>query len=137
MPETAKTPTEKVRELQRKLWVCAKRCETRRFHALYDRIYRSDVLWEAWQRVKANRGAAGIDQQTLAMIEETGEARFVLDIQQQLQAQTYRPRPVRRVLIPKPDGRQRPLGIATIRDRVVQMAVVLVVEPILEADMEP
>jgi len=140
MPQGQSLPAarpDKVLQLQRKLFLAAKRSETRRFHALYDRITRSDVLWEAWLRVKANRGAAGIDQQTLADIEETGEARFILELQQQLQRSRYRPQPVKRVLIPKADGRQRPLGIPTIRDRVVQMATKLVIEPVFEADFEP
>ena len=76
MPETANTPNEKVRELQRKLYVCAKRSRTRRFHALYDRIYRSDVLWEAWRRVRSNGGAAGVDAETIQAIEQSGWRSF-------------------------------------------------------------
>jgi len=127
----------KVRELQRKLWTCAKRSQTRRFHALYDRIYRSDVLWEAWRRVRSNRGAAGVDQQTLRTIEERGIIPFLDGIQADLQAGRYRPQPVRRRYIPKGDGKQRPLGIPTVRDRVVQMATKIVIEPIFEADFLP
>ena len=114
MPETAKTPKEKVRQLQRKLWVCAKRSKTRRFHALYDRIYRSDVLWEAWRRVRSNGGAAGVDTETIRAIEQSGVERFLAEIQAALRAGRYRPSPVKRRYIPKADGKQRPLGIPTV-----------------------
>ena len=134
MPETAKILVDKVRELQRKLWVCAKQSKTRRFHALYDRIYRSDVLWRAWTRVRSNGGAAGVDQVTLRSIEERGVTQFLEGIQADLKAGRYRPSPVMRRWIPKADGKQRPLGIPTVRDRVVQMAAKIVVEPIFEAD---
>jgi len=137
MPETANTPNEKVRQLQRKLWVCAKRSKTRRFHALYDRIYRSDVLWEAWRRVRGNGGAAGVDAETIRAIEQSGVERFLSDIQAALRAGQYRPSPVKRRYIPKADGKQRPLGIPTVRDRVTQMAAKLVIEPIFEADFQP
>jgi RNA-directed DNA polymerase len=137
MPATANTPDEKVRELQRKLYVCAKRSKTRRFHALYDRIYRSDVLWEAWRRVRSNRGAAGIDAETIQAIEQRGVEEFLAEIEAALRAGRYRPSPVKRRYIPKADGRRRPLGIPTVRDRVVQMAAKLVVEPICEADFQP
>jgi group II intron reverse transcriptase/maturase len=137
MPETENNPVvDKVRELQRKLWVCAKQSKTRRFHALYDRIYRSDVLWEAWRRVRSNGGAAGVDQATLRSIEEQGVAQFLEGIQADLRAGEYRPSPVRRQYIPKADGKQRPLGIPTVRDRVVQMAAKIMIEPIFEADFE-
>jgi len=136
MPETAKTPNEKVRQLQRKLWVCAKRSKTRRFHALYDRIYRSDVLWEAWRRVRSNGGAAGVDAETIQAIEERGPGEFLAEIHAALRAGQYRPSPVKRRYIPKADGKQRPLGIPTVRDRVVQMAAKLVIEPIFEADFQ-
>ncbi len=122
-----------VRELQRALWVCAKRSPERRFHALYDRIWRSDVLREAWRRVKGNRGAAGVDRLTLAEIEAHGVERLLGEIQGELRAGSYRPAPVRRVTIDKPDGGRRPLGIPTVRDRVVQQAAKLVLEPIFEA----
>ncbi len=130
-------PEEKVRKLQRSLWVCAKRSKTRRFPALYDRISRSDVLREAWKRVRKNGGAAGVDEQTLASIEESGEAEFLEDIQAKLRTGRYRPSPVKRRYIEKGDGKQRPLGIPTVRDRVAQMAAKLVVEPIFEADFMP
>src|SRR5512142_1450876 len=118
MPETAKTPIGKVRQLQRKLWVCAKRSRTRRFHALYDRIHRSDVLWEAWRRVRSKGGAAGVDAETIQAIEQYGVERFLTEIQATLQTGRYRPQPVKRRYIPKGDGKQRPLGIPTVRDRV-------------------
>jgi RNA-directed DNA polymerase len=137
MPETENNPVvDKVRELQRKLWMCAKQSKTRRFHALYDRIYRSDVLWEAWRRVRSNGGAAGVDQATLRSIEEQGVVQFLEGIQADLRAGEYRPSPVRRQYIPKADGKQRPLGIPTVRDRVVQMAAKIMIEPIFEADFE-
>ena len=111
MPETAKIPVDKVRQLQRKLWVCAKQSRTRRFHALYDRIYRSDVLWRAWMRVRSNGGAAGVDQATLRFIEERGVSQFLEGIQADLKAGRYRPSPVKPRCIPKADRKQRPLGI--------------------------
>src|SRR5579862_2013076 len=137
MPETDKSPVvDKVRELQRKLWVCAKQSKTRRFHALYDRIYRSDVLWKAWSRVRSNGGAAGVDETTLRSIEEQGVTQFLEGIQADLKAGQYRPSPVKRRYIPKADGKQRPLGIQTVRERVVQMAAKIIIEPIFEADFE-
>jgi RNA-directed DNA polymerase len=137
MPETDKSlVVDKVRELQRKLYVCAKRSKTRHFHALYDRIYRSDVLWKAWVGVRSNRGAAGVDEVTLRFIEEQGVAQFLEGIQADLKAGRYRPSPVRRQYIDKGDGKQRPLGIPTVRDRVVQMAAKIIMEPIFEADFE-
>ena len=117
-----------------KLYVCAKQSRRRRFHALYDRIHRSDVLWEAWRRVRSNGGAAGIDGESIQAIEQRGAGEFLAEIQAALQAGEYRPSPVKRRYIPKADGKQRPLGIPTVRDRVVQMAAKLVIEPIFEAD---
>lgn len=137
MLETANNPIDKVRQLQRRLWVCAKSSKTRRFHALYDRIYRSDVLGEAWKRVRSNKGAAGVDEITLRSIEEQGVRQFLEGIQADLKAGRYRPSPVKRRWIPKGDGKQRPLGIPTVRDRVIQMAAKLVIEPIFEADFQP
>jgi RNA-directed DNA polymerase len=127
-------PIDKVRRLQRKLWAAAKRHPERRFHALYDRIHRSDVLWEAWKRVRRNRGAAGVDTITLAAVEEYGVARMLDELRHDLQTGRYRPQPVLRRYIAKADGRQRPLGIPTVRDRVAQMAAKLVLEPVFEAD---
>src|SRR5579863_2636321 len=111
MPETAKNPDEKVRQLQRKLYVCAKQSRTRRFHALYDRIYRSDVLWEEWRRVRSNRGAAGVDEETIQAIEQRGVEGFLAEMQAALRTGRYRPHPVRRRYVPKGEGKQRPLGI--------------------------
>ena len=127
-------PPDKVRQLQRRLWVAAKRSPERRFHALLDRIHRRDVLWEAWRRVKRNRGAAGVDQETLDRVEQYGVERMLDELHDALQAGTYRPQPVLRRYIPKADGRPRPLGIPTVRDRVAQMATTIVLEPIFEAD---
>jgi RNA-directed DNA polymerase len=135
-PEGRKS-LDKVRQLQRRLWSAAKRQPGRRFHALLDRIYRRDVLWEAWRRVKKNRGAAGVDAMTLAAVEQLGVEGFLDDLGAQLRAGTYRPSAVRRRYIPKADGRQRPLGIPTVRDRVAQMAATLVLDPIFEADFHP
>ena len=128
---------DKVRQLQRRLWASAKRSPRRRFHALYDRIYRSDVLWEAWSRVKRNRGASGVDRQTLDAVEEYGVERFIEELHSELREGEYRPRAVLRRYIPKADGGKRPLGIPTVRDRVVQMAATVVLEPIFEADFRP
>ena len=137
MPETENNPVvDKVRELQRKLWVCAKQSRTRRFHALYDRIYSGDVLRDAWRRVRSNRGAAGIDAETIQVIEQRGVGEFLAEIEVALRAGRYGPQPVKRRYIPKADGKQRPLGIPTVRDRVVQMAAKIVIEPIFEADFQ-
>jgi RNA-directed DNA polymerase len=126
----------KVRELQRKLWTAAKQSPERRFHALYDRVYRGDVLWEAWERVRENRGAAGVDRVTLADVESYGVERMLGELQRDLREGSYRPAPVRRRMIPKPGG-WRGLGIPTVRDRVAQQAAKLVLEPIFEADFLP
>jgi RNA-directed DNA polymerase len=132
-----KDPIDKVQRLQRRLWMAAKRSPGRRFHALYDRIWRSDVLREAWERVRANQGAAGVDRETLVDVEAHGVERMLDELQKTLRTNTYRASPVRRRGIPKPDGGVRPLGIPTVRDRVVQQATKLVLEPIFEADFLP
>ena len=128
----------KVRQLQRRLWAAAKQSSGRRFHALYDRVCRGDVLWEAWERVRANKGAAGVDRVTLAYVEEVyGAARLLGELQADLREGRYRPAPARRVDIPKPQGGKRPLGIPVVRDRVAQAAAKIVLEPIFEADFLP
>jgi len=127
-------PRDNVRTLQRRLWVAAKRRPERRFHALMDRIWRGDVLQEAWRRVKRNRGSAGVDAQTIAEVERLGVEGFVRELQTELRAGKYRPKAVLRRYIPKADGRKRPLGIPTVRDRVVQAAARIVLEPVFEAD---
>ena len=129
------TTPEKIRTLQRKLYLKAKQERACRFHALYDKVYRADILSHAYNLVRANKGSAGIDGVTFAAIEEgEGVSVFVTELMEALQNKTYRPDPVKRVMIPKKDGTKRPLGIPTIRDRVAQMAVKLVIEPIFEAD---
>jgi group II intron reverse transcriptase/maturase len=130
-------PLEKVRQLQRRLEAAAKRAPGRRFHALYDHIWGRDVLQTAWERVKANKGAAGVDGQTIAEIEQCGVESFLARLGDALRTKTYRAAVVRRRYIPKADGRKRPLGIPTVRDRVAQMAAKLVLEPIFEADFLP
>ena len=128
------TPQDKSRELQRKLYLEAKRCRNRRFHALYDRIFRPDILRQAWEEVRRNGGSAGQDGVTIEDVEREGVEQFLGQIEQDLKAGTYRPKPVLRVYIPKADGRQRPLGIPTVCDRVVQQACKVVIEPIFEAN---
>lgn len=129
-------PIDKVRRLQRKLYGAAKQHRERRFHALYDRVHRSDVLWEAWSRVRRNKGAGGVDGITLAAVEQYGVGRLLAELADELRAGTYEPPPVLRRWIPKADGKLRPLGIPTVRDRVAQMAMKLVIEPIFEADFK-
>jgi len=124
-----------VQKLQTALHAKAKEAPNFRFHALYDKVYRKDVLAYAYERWAANGGAAGVDEQTFQDIEQYGRERWLDELTQELKSRTYQPQPVRRVYIPKPDGKQRPLGIPTIRDRVVQTAAVLVLEPIFEADL--
>ena len=127
---------EKVRQLQNKLYLTAKKCSSRRFHALYDKVYRDDVLYEAWKRVKANQGSSGVDGITIEDVEAGGVNRYLAGIQLELKGGTYRPLPVRRVMIPKPDGSQRPLGIPCVKDRIVQMATKIAIEPVFEADFK-
>ena len=134
--ERPTTPPDQTRELQRKLYLAAKGSRNRRFHALYDRIYRPDVLWRAWEEVRRNGGSAGIDGVTIEEVERKGVAQFLQVIAEDLRSKIYRPQPVLRVYIPKPDGRQRPLGIPTVRDRVVQQACKIVIEPIFEANFQ-
>jgi RNA-directed DNA polymerase len=130
-------PPDKVGKLQTALHAKAKASPTYRFYALYDKLYRGDVLAYAYLRCKSNKGAAGVDGQTFADIEAYGERGWLEELAKELQSKTYQAAPVKRVWILKEDGKQRPLGIPTIRDRVVQMAVVLVLEPIFEADLPP
>mgnify|MGYP004518791655 FL=1 len=127
---------EKVRQLQNKLYLTAKKCSSRRFHALYDKVYRDDVLCEAWKRVKANKGSSGVDGITIEDIEKKGINRCLTEIQSELKSGIYKPLPVRRVMIPKPDGSQRPLGIPCVKDRIVQMATKIAIEPVFEADFK-
>lgn len=127
---------EKVRQLQNKIYLTAKKCSSRRFHALYDKVYRDDVLYEAWKRVKANQGSSGVDGITIEDIESSGVNRYLTEIQSELKSGTYRPLPVRRVMIPKSDGSQRPLGIPCVKDRIVQMATKIAIEPVFEADFK-
>ena len=126
-----------VQKLQTALHDKAKESPKRRFHALYDKVYRRDVLAFAYECCKANGGAAGVDGQSFEDIKEYGVERWLDELAEELKSRTYRPRPVRRVYIPKPDGKQRPLGVPTIRDRTVETAAVLVLEPIFEADLQP
>lgn len=125
---------ERTRSLQVKLYLAAKQNRRRRFHALYDKLYRNDVLWRAWEMVKANGGSVGVDGVTIEDIERRGVVPFFRQLQEELRNGSYRPQPVRRVYIPKPDGRKRPLGIPTVRDRIVQTAAKIVLEPIFEAN---
>lgn len=129
---------EKLSLLRHKLSEKAKAEPKFRFYALYDRIYRRDVLWAAWEKVRVNGGSGGVDGLSIEAIEKVsgGAERLVQELHQELVTKTYKPRAVRRVYIDKPDGRKRPLGIPTVRDRVVQTACLLILEPIFEADFE-
>jgi group II intron reverse transcriptase/maturase len=126
-----------VQKLQMALHAKAKESPSFRFYALYDKMYREDLLAFAYACCKANGGAAGVDGQTFEDIEEYGVERWLDELTQQLKNRTYQPQPVRRVYIPKPDGKQRPLGVPAIRDRVAETAAVLVLEPIFETDLQP
>src|SRR6266540_3559126 len=134
MPVRANHTRDKTRELQRALYRAAKASAARRFHALFDKVYREDILRRAWREVRANAGAAGVDGQTISDIEQRGVDQFLAELAADLRAGKYRPRPVRRAFIPKADGKERPLGIPTVRDRVAQAAAKAVLEPIFEAD---
>ena len=127
---------ESIRRLQRKLYLKAKAEPAFRFYVLYDKVWREDILAHAWALAKANGGAAGVDGVTFAEIEAAGVQQWLTGLREELCSRTYRPQPVRRVMIPKPGGGERPLGIPTIRDRVAQTAVKLVVEPIFEVDLD-
>lgn len=127
----------KVQKLQDTLHAKAKESPDIRFYALYDKLYRDDVLWVAYRRCLINGGVAGVDGQTFADIEAYGVTKWLGELAEELRTKTYRPQPVRRAYIAKPNGKQRPLGIPTIRDRVVQTAAVLVLGPIFEADLQP
>src|SRR5215475_11686607 len=129
---------DKIRNLQRKLYLKAKAEPDFRFYLLYDKIYREDILRHAYDLMRANNGAPGVDGMTFEMVEAAGLEGWLAGIRKELQEKTYRPAPVRRVMIPKPGGKgERPLGIPTIRDRTVQAAAKLVLEPIFEADLDP
>ena len=128
---------EGIRKLQRKLYLKAKAEPAFRFYLLYDKIGRADILRHAYDLARANRGAPGVDGVTFAAIEAAGLEEWLAGLRKDVVAKTYRPEPVRRVMIPKPGGGERPLGIPTIRDRVVQTAAKLVLEPIFEADLDP
>jgi RNA-directed DNA polymerase len=126
--------TSSIQELQRKLYTKAKAEPKFRFYSLYDKTYRTDVLAEAYRRVKANGGTSGVDRETCEQIEAHGLTDYLAELRFEMEERRYQPRPVRRVYIPKANGKLRPLGIPTIRDRIVQTAFLMVLEPIFEAD---
>src|SRR5258708_2648068 len=131
------TTPESVQKLQAALHDKAKKSPDFRFYALYDKVYRKDVLRFAYECCKANGGAAEVDDQTFEDIEAYGAERWLDELTQELKSRTYRPLPVRRVYIPKPGGQQRPLGVPAIRDRTVEMAAVVILDPIFEVDLQP
>lgn len=131
------TPPVKVEKLQTALHAKAKQSPDYRFYALYDKMYRADVLGHAYRLCRANNGSPGVDGQTFADIEAEGVEQWLGELAEELKGRTYRPQAVRRVMIPKPNGKERPLGIPTVKDRVVQTALLLVLEPIFEADLQP
>ena len=126
-----------VQKLQMALHAKAKDSPTFRFYSLYDKIYRTDVLWIAWRRCRTNDGSPGVDGQTFEDVEKYGVEKWLAELAEELRTKRYQPQPVRRVFIPKPDGKQRPLGIPSLRDRVVETATLIVLEPIFEADLQP
>jgi RNA-directed DNA polymerase len=126
-----------IRTLQRRLYCKAKSEPSFRFYLLYDKVWRPDILRHAYDLARANKGAPGADGVTFEEIEASGLKDWLMRLGEELRAKTYRPQPVRRVMIPKPGGGERPLGIPTIRDRVAQTAAKLALEPIFEADMDP
>lgn len=128
---------EKVRDFQNRLYLTAKADRKRKFYAMYDKIYRNDILQEAWKRVKQNGGAGGIDKVSIEDVKAYGEEKLLDEIANELRTDTYRCKPVRRTYIPKADGRKRGLGIPTIKDRIVQMATKIIIEPVFEADFNP
>lgn len=130
------TPLEKAREFQRGLYLKAKRKKEARFYSLYDKVYRWDVLLKAWKAVRKNKGSAGVDGKTIEEIESKGEIQFLKEIQKELESGEYKPQNVKRVYIPKSNNEKRALGIPTVKDRVVQMAMKIVIEPIFEADFQ-
>jgi RNA-directed DNA polymerase len=131
------TTPDKIRQLQKKLYLKAKQEPDYRFYLLYDKVYREDILNHAWQLVREHSGAPGVDGVSCTDIEARGMEEWLAGLRKELHEQTYKPDPVRRVMIPKRGGGERPLGIPTVRDRVVQTAAKLVLEPIFEADFEP
>lgn len=124
----------KIQEFQRKLHEKAKADPKDRFYSLYDKIYRTDILEEAYRRAKANGGTSGVDGETFEAIETPGSSEYLAVIQKELKEEQYQAKPVKRVYIPKKNGTMRPLGIPTIRDRIVQTALLIILEPIFEAD---
>jgi len=136
LPKRLPTSLEKVRDFQRGLYLKAKRKGGMQFYSLYDKVYRWDVLCESWKKVCSNKGSAGLDGETIEAIKKMGVRDFLKEIQTNLKEKTYRPDNIKRVYIPKPNREKRPLGIPTLKDRVVQMAAKIVIEPIFEADFQ-